>query len=72
MLFDVKNFDHCVKIIGNELTKKNIIVGDNVLKKIAGDIINISYSKGGDYSDEIIQSYAETYIEEGFYKKYLS
>ena len=34
--------------------------------------MNISYSKGGDYSDTIIQRYAETYIEKGFYKEYLT
>ena len=42
------------------------------MAKITKDIMNISYSKGGDYSDMIIQRYAETYIEEGFYKKYLT
>jgi hypothetical protein len=33
--------------------------------------MNISYSKGGDYSDKIIQSFAETYVEKGFYKKFI-
>ena len=62
----------CMAIVRNELIKKNISVTNNILEKITKDIMNISYSKGGDYSDTIIQRYAETYIEKGFYKEYLT
>ena len=62
----------CMAIVRNELIKKNIRVTDNILEKITKDIMNISYSKGGDYSDTINQRYAETYIEKGFYKEYLT
>ena len=62
----------CMAIVRNELIKKNISVTNNILKNITKDIMNISYSKGGDYSDTIIQRYAETYIEKGFYKEFLT
>ena len=30
--------------------------------------MNISYSKGGDYSNDVIQSFAEAYIADRLYK----
>ncbi|MEG0899240.1 MAG: hypothetical protein RSF40_05960 [Oscillospiraceae bacterium] len=59
------------RIVEEELVKNNVNVNDETLNKITLDIMNISYSKGGDYSDNIIQSFAETYVEEGFYKKFI-
>lgn len=61
----------CAEIVRKELSNKNVTVNDNVLKEITEDIMGISYAKGGDYSDNIIQSYARTYINYGFYKKFL-
>ncbi|WMJ23166.1 hypothetical protein RBG61_00480 [Paludicola sp. MB14-C6] len=72
MLFANQNdIIRCSEIVRKELTKNNIAVNDNVVNKIAIDVMDISYSKGGDYSDSVIQSFAETYIEEGFYKKFI-
>lgn len=72
MIFaEQKDIFRCTEIVRDELTKKNIKVDEEVLNKITVDIMNISYSKGGDYSNVIIRSFAETYIEEGFYKKFL-
>lgn len=33
--------------------------------------MNISCSKGGDYSNGIIRSFTEVYIKEKFYEKFL-
>ncbi|GFI18156.1 hypothetical protein IMSAGC009_03328 [Lachnospiraceae bacterium] len=66
----LEDIDRCIIIVKHELNKRNIIVSENVLKEMTIDIMNISYSKGGDYSNEIVQSFARTYVEEGFYKKY--
>ncbi|MBO5094752.1 MAG: hypothetical protein J6C33_10405 [Lachnospiraceae bacterium] len=72
MIFsNTEDVSRCVIIVRNELIKRNISVNDNILKKMTKDIMNISYSKGGDYSDEIVQSFVKTYVEEGFCKKYL-
>lgn len=72
MIFSDKNdISRCTEIVKNELTKNNIDVDEVAINKITLDIMNISYSKGGDYSNDIIQSFAETYVEEGFYKKFL-
>ncbi len=68
---DTKDIFRCTEIVREELKRKNINVDEEVLNKITVDIMNISYSKGGDYSNEIIRSFAETYIEEEFYKKFL-
>lgn len=66
----LEDIDRCIIIVKHELNKRNIIVSENVLKEMTIDIMNISYSKGGDYSNEIVQSFARTYVEEEFYKKY--
>ncbi len=34
------------------------------LEEVKLDIMNLSYSKGGDYSDEMIRSFAMVYIDE--------
>lgn len=40
---------------------KNINADEEVLFNKTVKIINRSYSKGGDYSNQIIRSFAETY-----------
>ncbi len=73
MLFSKRgDFNRCSEIVKKKLQRKNIDVNDAELKKITENIMNISYAKGGDYSREIIDSFADTYIEHGLYKKYLS
>lgn len=72
MIFASKeDVSKCTWIVKEQLGKRGVGVADDIFKKITEDIMNISYSKGGDYSDKIIRSFAETYIEEGFYEKYL-
>lgn len=72
MIFASKeDVSRCTLIVKEQLGKRGVGVADDIFKKITEDIMNISYSKGGDYSDKIIRSFAETYIEEGFYEKYL-
>ena len=53
------------------LKEKNIIVDRDVLNKITIDIMNISYAKGGSYSEKTIKCFATTYIEDSLYKKFL-
>ena len=67
-----EDVDRCAEIVRAELEKRDGKINNDILNKITEDIMNISYSKGGDYSDTIIQRYAETYIEKGFYKEYLT
>ena len=72
MIFsNVNDINRCKEIVKKEFIRRNIGVNDDILNKITEDIMNISYSKGGGYSDKVIHCFAETYIEEEFYKKYL-
>jgi len=72
MIFSNTNdINRCTEIVKNELIRCNVNVSEEILNKITGDIMDISYSKGGDYSDKIIQSFAETYVEKQLYKKFL-
>ncbi len=66
------DFNRCSEIVRKKLQGKNIVVKDAELKRITEDIMNISYAKGGDYSREIIDSFADTYIEHGLYKTILA
>lgn len=71
VFIDMNNIRNCTEIVRKELLKRDVNVNDEILNKITLEVMNISYSKGGDYSEEIIQSFAETYVEEGFYKKFI-
>ena len=41
----------------------NKILDDTSLDKVTTEIMNISYSKGGDYSEEVIRKFAIVYID---------
>ncbi len=72
MIFsDSNDINRCEGIVKKELLKNSVDVNNETLNKITLEIMNISYSKGGGYTDEVIQSFAETYIEEGFYLKFI-
>ncbi len=60
---DLNDIERCKKIIKEELLKKNKILNHISLDEITIKIMNISYSKGGDYSEEIIRSFAKVYID---------
>jgi len=66
-----KDIERCKIIVIDELSKQNIKLEDDVVDKITVDIMNISYSKGGDYSNKIIRRFAEVYINRGFYKEFI-
>ena len=61
---DSNDIERCKIIIKEELLKKNKILSHTSLDEITIEIMNISYSKGGDYSEEIIRSFATVYIDE--------
>ncbi|MCK4260868.1 MAG: hypothetical protein KAX49_17960 [Halanaerobiales bacterium] len=49
----------------------NVNLENDIVEKVTIDIMNISYLKGGDYSNQVIRSFAETYIQQEFYKKFV-
>jgi len=58
-------------IVRKEFALLMIVADDEATKKIAEEIMDISYSKGGDYSEVVISSFAHVYFQEGMYKKIL-
>lgn len=54
-----------------ELEKRKVEFDDDILNKIAEKIMGILYAKGGAFSNKLIKSFTETYIENGLYKKVL-
>ncbi|MBD5506835.1 MAG: hypothetical protein HDR05_01940 [Lachnospiraceae bacterium] len=72
MIFSTgKDYRRCTEIVRKELAKRNVKVKGVTLRKITKDVMNISYAKGGDYSNEIIFEFARAYVEHGLYKKFL-
>lgn len=72
MLFaNADDYKRCTEVVRKELSKRDVNVSNDVLGKITEDVMNITYAKGGGYSCDIVQCFAETYVEEGVYKKFL-
>jgi hypothetical protein len=67
-----KDISRCMVIVRTLLKHHKVEVGEDNLRRITIEIMNISYSTGGDYSDDIIKSYAESYVEEKHYEKFLN
>lgn len=71
MIFSNKDdVSRSIETVKKELNKRNISVEEKILIEIVKDIMNISYSKGGDYSEKVICNFARVYIEEELYKKF--
>ena len=63
-----EDVNRCLSIVKEELDKQGLKLESSKILEVTKDIMNISYSKGGDYSEKTISSFAETYIEEELYK----
>jgi len=50
-------------IVREILDSKAITINDEQCQAIALEVMGISYAKGGDYSPEIIKSFAESYLK---------
>ena len=60
-----------MKVVHDKLLLENIDVSKEQLEEITRDIMNISYSKGGDYSCEMVGLFADGYIQKGLFQKIL-
>ena len=58
------------EIVQAELSQRRMIIDENYIRQIVEDIMNISYSIGGDYSRSVITKITTTYFERDFYKKF--
>ncbi|MBI9015485.1 MAG: hypothetical protein JEZ08_24840 [Clostridiales bacterium] len=72
MMF-VKESDkvRCSSIVLNEIETLDLQVLKNFIKEISEEILNISYSKGGDYTESMLSAFAAGYFGKEMYKKYL-
>ena len=61
----------CTQVIQKILEKNNLFFNEALAEKIAIDVMRISLSKGGDYSEKVIRAFAEVYISKKFYTKFL-
>lgn len=59
----------CMAIVKVEFDDNNINIDNDALQKITLSVMGISYSKGGDYSNDIIKSMTKIYIK---YKLYVN
>lgn len=73
MIYATKDdINRCKTIVDSELQKAGQALDDDVLYKVVEDIMNISYAKGGDYSEKVIRSFVEVYIEHKLYKSIIT
>lgn len=59
-----------IEIIKNIAMENKLVIPYDDLRKITMDIMNISYSNGGDYSEKIIESYGKSYFKDKLYEKW--
>ena len=58
-----EDLQKCMVILREILDSKAITINDEQCQAIALEVMGISYAKGGDYSPEIIKSFAEGYLK---------
>ena len=58
-----EDLQKCMVIVREILDSKAITINEEYCQAIALEIMGISYAKGGDYSSEIIKSFAESYLK---------
>ena len=64
-----EDLQKCMVIVREILDSKAITINDEQLQSITLEVMGISYAKGGDYSSEIIKSFAESYLKISKYKE---
>lgn len=67
-----KDIKRCQSSVREMLKNKEINLSEEIIKKVTRDIMNLSYSTGGDYSDSVITSHTKSYIEKMMYQKFLN
>ena len=58
-----EDLQKCMVIVREILDSKAININEEYCQAIALEVMGISYAKGGDYSPEIIKSFAESYLK---------
>ena len=58
-----EDLQKCMVVIREILDSKAITINEEYCQAIALEVMGISYAKGGDYSPEIIKSFAESYLK---------
>jgi len=58
-----EDLQKCMVIVREILDSKAITINEEYCQALALEVMGISYAKGGDYSPEIIKSFAESYLK---------
>nr|WP_314289384.1 succinylglutamate-semialdehyde dehydrogenase [uncultured Capnocytophaga sp.] len=58
-----EDLQKCMVIVREILDSKAITINDEQCQAITLEVMGISYAKGGDYSSEVIKSFAESYLK---------
>lgn len=58
-----EDLQKCMVIVREILDSKAITINEEYCQAIALEVMGISYAKGGDYSPEVIKSFAESYLK---------
>lgn len=58
-----EDLQKCMVIVREILDSKAISINEEHCQALALEVMGISYAKGGDYSPEIIKSFAKSYLK---------
>ncbi|WP_314199386.1 succinylglutamate-semialdehyde dehydrogenase [Capnocytophaga sputigena] len=58
-----EDLQKCMVVVREILDSKAITINEEYCQAIALEVMGISYAKGGDYSSEVIKSFAESYLK---------
>ena len=58
-----EDLQKCMVIVRELLDSKAVTINEEHCQALALEVMGISYAKGGDYSPEIIKSFAEGYLK---------
>ena len=58
-----EDLQKCMVIVREILDNQAITINEEHCQAIALEVMGISYAKGGDYSPEIIKSFAKSYLK---------
>ena len=58
-----EDLQKCMVIVREILDNQAITINEEYCQALALEVMGISYAKGGDYSPEIIKSFAEGYLK---------
>jgi len=66
-----EDVENCKIIVRKEICERSLFQLEDVIDDIVQEIMNITYSKGGDYKENTLTAFTKLYFDNEFYNKLL-